>query len=117
MVVAGDILASYILHDHIVGGDAIARNEEKGLLVDLVQVANLAPGNKGEGALQVKCRYSFRHGESSQLGGPREKKKQCVISRDVIFGGASPIAASQPQAVIGDLSTFISKTRPGHTVV
>lgn len=53
----------YILHDHIVGGDAIARNEEEGLVVNLVEVADLASGNEGEGTLQVNGSQSLRHGE------------------------------------------------------
>ena len=53
----------YILHDHIVGGDAIARNEEEGLVVNLVEVADLASGNEGESTLQVNGSQSLRHGE------------------------------------------------------
>ena len=53
----------YILHDHIVGGDAIARNEEEGLVVNLVEVADLASGNEGQSTLQVNGSQSLRHGE------------------------------------------------------
>lgn len=60
-------MVSYILHDHIVGGDAITSDEEQGLLVDLVQVAHLTPGNEWESTLQVKGRYSFRHGEIESI--------------------------------------------------
>lgn len=52
---------SHILHDHIVGGDAITGNEEKGLVVDLVEIANLASGDQRQGALQVCSRQSLSH--------------------------------------------------------
>ena len=45
------VIESYILHDHIVGGDAISRNEEQSLVVDIVQVTHFAPGDEGQCAL------------------------------------------------------------------
>lgn len=81
-------MASYILHDHIVGGDAITGNKKQRLLVNLVQVAHLAPGDKRESALQVKGRDSFRHGELSQLRvEKRESMSQCVIRGSHFLAG------------------------------
>lgn len=68
----------YILHDHIVGGDAITRNEEEGLIVNFIEVADLASGDKGQGTLQICGGQSFSHCEIVQLvscGG----KWLCVI--------------------------------------
>lgn len=64
-MLAGGIV--YILHDHIVGGDAIARNEEEGLIVNLIEVANLASGDKGQGTLQICGSQSLSHCEIVQL--------------------------------------------------
>ena len=43
----------YILHDHIVGGDAISCDEQQSLVVDIVQVTHFAPGDEGQCALEV----------------------------------------------------------------
>lgn len=47
------VIESYILHDHVVGGDAISRNEEEGLVVDFIQVAYFPPGDKRQSALEI----------------------------------------------------------------
>lgn len=57
----------YILHDHIVGGDAIARNEKEGLIVNFIEVADLASGDKRQGALQICGCQSLSHCEIVQL--------------------------------------------------
>lgn len=61
--------AAYIFHDHIVGGDAISRNEEQSLVVDFVEVAHLAPSDERQGTLQVSVCKSLSHGEIVQWGG------------------------------------------------
>lgn len=38
---------TYVLHDHIVGGDAISRDEEEGLFIDLEEVAHFSFGDLG----------------------------------------------------------------------
>ena len=65
----------YILHDHIVGGDAVGCDEEEGLLIDFIQITNLAPGNEGEGALQVSCCESRRHDCGVQLQRSKRNKR------------------------------------------
>lgn len=51
----------YILHDHIVCGDAISRNEEKSLVVDFVQIANFAPCNQGQRTLEIRVCKCLGH--------------------------------------------------------
>lgn len=79
----------YILHDHIVGGDAIARNEEEGLIVDFIEVADLASGDKGQGALQICGSQSLSHCEIVQLVSWRK-----VVMRHLFFPECCP--ALQP---------------------
>jgi len=44
---------SHILHDSIVGGDAVSRNEEKGITAQLVDISDLSSGKEREGALEI----------------------------------------------------------------
>lgn len=86
----------YILHDHIVGGDAIARNEEEGLIVDFIEVADLASSDKGQGALQICGSQSLSHCEIVQLVSWRK-----VVMRHLFFSRVlSRIAALQPEVSI-----------------
>lgn len=38
----------YVLHDHVEGADSVGGDEEEGVLVDFVEVADLAAGDKLE---------------------------------------------------------------------
>lgn len=51
----------YILHDHIVRGDAISRNEKKSLVVDFVQIAHFAPSNQGQRTLEIRVCKCLGH--------------------------------------------------------
>lgn len=82
----------YVGHDHIVGGDAVRRDEEEGLVVDFVQVADLAPGDEREGALEVGVGDGdgVGHGGGEQLSerGVREeerRKARIVVIIDKTF--------------------------------
>lgn len=73
----GGLGQGYVGHDHVVGGDAVRRDEEEGLVVDLVQVADLAARDERQHALQVgvgDCN-GVGHGGGMQL----EKWGECEV--------------------------------------
>lgn len=70
----------YIFHNHIVGGDAVGRDEEEGFVVDLVQVAHFAARDEGQGALEVGLGVCGGHclgwiGDNGWMRGAWTKKK------------------------------------------
>lgn len=56
------LVGDAVLHDHVVRGDAVGRDEEERLVVHLVQVAHLAPRDEGQRALEVYRRECAGHG-------------------------------------------------------
>ena len=44
-----------VLHDYIVGGNAVGRDEEEGVVGKLVDVADFATSNERESSLQISC--------------------------------------------------------------
>lgn len=78
----------YIFHDHIVRGDTIGCDEEEGLVVYFVQVADFAAGNEGQGPLEVgRCQ---RRGHCEYLGrtGSRDEIWNSLRHWD-FFGGVN----------------------------
>lgn len=51
----------YILHDHIVCGDAISRNEEESLVVHLVEITDFSTGDQGQRTLEICVCKCVRH--------------------------------------------------------
>jgi hypothetical protein len=65
--------SNYIIHDHIVGRDAIRSHKQQGFVVNLVQIPNLALGDlakrreraRGEHGLRLVCHCSIARVGSS----------------------------------------------------
>lgn len=51
----------YILHDHVVCGDAISCDKEQCLVIDFVQITHFSACNQLQGTLQVSLGKCFSH--------------------------------------------------------